>query len=217
MSHRDIGRHRPAGIAGSRERVIEMPTTSPVTGSIQHERHGSDTSEVAIHGRHPARRSWFWRHFAEMLGVMAIGMVASGYALVRAVGLTSWDTATIRYPTQCLLVMAAGMTVPMVAWMLYRGMGVRNTVEMAALMILRRPLPGPRVVRRHGERVVRCVLWLHRRRDARTDPIPQGGVCPSPLAGGGPQRVWSRTRRVRRRSCMGSRARGWSLYGPSAG
>jgi hypothetical protein len=32
--------------------------------------------------------------------------------------------------------MAAGMTVPMVAWMLYRGMGVRNTVEMAALMIV---------------------------------------------------------------------------------
>jgi len=32
--------------------------------------------------------------------------------------------------------MAVGMTVPMVAWMLYRGMGVKNSYEMALAMIL---------------------------------------------------------------------------------
>jgi hypothetical protein len=71
-----------------------------------------------------------------MLAVMAVGMVASGYLLVRVVGLTSWDAATIQYPTQCLLVMAGGMSVPMVAWMRYRGMGARNAYEMAAVMVL---------------------------------------------------------------------------------
>ncbi|MGZ4427406.1 MAG: hypothetical protein ACXVEV_05465, partial [Nocardioidaceae bacterium] len=34
------------------------------------------------------------------------------------------------------VVMAAGMTIPMVAWMLYRGMGRKNTYEMAAVMIV---------------------------------------------------------------------------------
>jgi hypothetical protein len=32
--------------------------------------------------------------------------------------------------------MAAGMTIPMAAWMLYRGMGRKNTAEMAAAMVL---------------------------------------------------------------------------------
>lgn len=32
--------------------------------------------------------------------------------------------------------MAVGMTVPMAAWMLNRGMGQRNTLEMSAAMIL---------------------------------------------------------------------------------
>jgi hypothetical protein len=32
--------------------------------------------------------------------------------------------------------MAAGMTIPMMAWMLFRGMGRRNAYEMAAAMVL---------------------------------------------------------------------------------
>jgi hypothetical protein len=43
---------------------------------------------------------------------------------------------TTQYPTQALLAMAAGMTIPMVAWMLYRGMGRRNSYEMAAAMVI---------------------------------------------------------------------------------
>lgn len=80
--------------------------------------------------------SQFWRHFTQMLAVMVVGMVASGYILLRVTGLTSWDKATILYPTQCLLVMAVGMSVPMVAWMLHRDMGRRNTSEMAAVMVV---------------------------------------------------------------------------------
>lgn len=43
---------------------------------------------------------------------------------------------TSQYPTQALLAMAFGMTVPMVAWMLFRGMGRRNAHEMALAMVL---------------------------------------------------------------------------------
>jgi hypothetical protein len=35
-----------------------------------------------------------------------------------------------------LLVIAAGMSVPMAAWMLHRGMGRRNSAEMAAAMVI---------------------------------------------------------------------------------
>ena len=71
-----------------------------------------------------------------MLAVMAAGMVATGAIFGFVVGLKSWDQVTLQYPTQALLAMAAGMTIPMVAWMLARGMGGRNAAEMAAAMVL---------------------------------------------------------------------------------
>jgi hypothetical protein len=43
---------------------------------------------------------------------------------------------TIQYPTQALMAMAAGMTIPMVAWMLSRGMGRKNSYEMALAMVV---------------------------------------------------------------------------------
>lgn len=82
------------------------------------------------------RRSPFWRHFLEMLAAMAVGMVATVAIFLSIVGLKTWDQVTIQYPTQALLAMAAGMSIPMVAWMLLRGMGRRNAYEMTAAMIL---------------------------------------------------------------------------------
>ena len=76
----------------------------------------------------------FWRHFLQMLAVMVGGMIASGAVLLTFVGAKTWDEVTTQYPTQALMVMAVGMTVPMAAWMLYRGMGWKNTYEMAAVM-----------------------------------------------------------------------------------
>ena len=78
----------------------------------------------------------FWRHFLEMLAAMAVGMIATVAIFLSIVGLKTWDEVTIQYPTQALLAMAAGMSIPMAAWMLHRGMGRRNTYEMAAAMIL---------------------------------------------------------------------------------
>jgi hypothetical protein len=92
-------------------------------------RHASE----AHHRRHlPA----FWRHFLEMLAAMAVGMIATGAVFLSVVGLKTWEQVTVQYPTQALLAMAAGMTVPMVAWMLFRGMGRRNSYEMAAATVL---------------------------------------------------------------------------------
>lgn len=80
--------------------------------------------------------SAFWRHFLEMFAAMAAGMVATCAIFLSVVGLSSWDQVTVRYPAQALLAMAVGMTVPMVAWMAYRRMGWRNSVEMTAAMAL---------------------------------------------------------------------------------
>jgi hypothetical protein len=71
-----------------------------------------------------------------MLAVMAAGMLATGAIFLWIVGLQTWNEITIVYPTQALVSMAVGMTVPMVAWMLHKGMGVRNTFEMASAMFL---------------------------------------------------------------------------------
>ena len=78
----------------------------------------------------------FWRHFLEMLAAMAVGMIATGAVFLSVVGLKTWEQVTLQYPTQILLAMAVGMTVPMVAWMLFRGMGWRNSYEMAAATVL---------------------------------------------------------------------------------
>ncbi len=77
-----------------------------------------------------------WRHFLEMVATMVAGMIATGAIFVSIVGVKSWDQVTTQYPTQALLAMAVGMTVPMVGWMLYRGMGRKNSYEMAAAMVL---------------------------------------------------------------------------------
>jgi hypothetical protein len=70
-----------------------------------------------------------------MLAAMTLGMIAAGAVFITVVGLKSWEEVTTQYPTQSLLAMAVGMTVPMAAWMLYRGMGWRNSLEMAAVMV----------------------------------------------------------------------------------
>ena len=80
--------------------------------------------------------SHFWKHYLQMAAVMGIGMFVAGAILTFVVGLKSWDEVTIQYPNQALLAMVAGMSIPMVAWMLFRGMGRRNSYEMALAMIL---------------------------------------------------------------------------------
>lgn len=91
-------------------------------------------THTLLAGKH--HLSPFWRHFLQMLAVMIGGMVASAALFLAIVGLSTWDEVTIQYGTQALIVMAVGMTVPMAAWMLYRGMGWKNSYEMAAVMAI---------------------------------------------------------------------------------
>jgi hypothetical protein len=86
--------------------------------------------------QHKRRISPFWRHFREMFAAMAVGMIATVAIFEFIVGLKTWEQVTTLYPTQALLAMAAGMSIPMVAWMLFRGMGWKNSYEMAAAMVL---------------------------------------------------------------------------------
>ncbi len=85
---------------------------------------------------HKRHLSPFWRHFLGMLAAMVVGMIATGAVFLSVVGLKTWDQVTIEYPTQALVAMAGGMSIPMVGWMLYRGMGWKNSYEMAAAMVL---------------------------------------------------------------------------------
>ena len=89
---------------------------------------------VAI--RRKVRISPFWLHFLEMFAAMWIGMAAGRPVILAITGLSSTDQAYRLYPWQSVLSMALSMTVPMVAWMLFRGHGWRNSAEMAAAMLV---------------------------------------------------------------------------------
>jgi hypothetical protein len=77
----------------------------------------------------------FVRHYAEMVGAMFLGMAILALparALLAAAG-TSWSELGNE---AMFLGMAVEMTVPMVAWMRFRGHGWRASNEMAAAMLL---------------------------------------------------------------------------------
>jgi hypothetical protein len=94
------------------------------------EGHGSAVGHRKHHLSH------FWKHYLQMAAVMGVGRFVAGAILTFVVGLKSWDEVTIQYPNQALLAMVAGMSIPMVAWMRFRGMGWRNSYEMALAMVL---------------------------------------------------------------------------------
>jgi hypothetical protein len=75
----------------------------------------------------------FARHYVEMVLAMFAGMLVLGMPAAWAVGL---DTAGTDRPALRLFGMALTMTVPMVAWMRYRGHGWRPCNEMSAAMLL---------------------------------------------------------------------------------
>jgi hypothetical protein len=97
------------------------------------------TPKAAAPGHHVAgqrrSRGRFGRHLLEMIAAMMAGMFAGAAIFLAIVGVT-WDEALVRYPAQSLLVVAAGMTVPMMAWMRYRGHSWHNCAEMAAAMVV---------------------------------------------------------------------------------
>lgn len=86
--------------------------------------------------RHKVRISPFWRHFLEMFAAMWIGMAVGRPVFLAITGLSSTAQASRLYPAQSVLSMGLSMTLPMVAWMLFRGHGWRNSTEMSAAMLV---------------------------------------------------------------------------------
>ena len=80
----------------------------------------------------------FVRHYVEMVAVMFAGMVVLGAPAGWALHAlrSSWSELTDTAPALMLALMATTMTVPMVAWMRYRGHGWRANTEMAAAMVV---------------------------------------------------------------------------------
>jgi flagellar biosynthetic protein FliP len=75
----------------------------------------------------------FLRHYVEMVVAMMLGMLVLGGAADVALGAGSWHDDA---PALMLLSMAFTMTVPMVAWMRYRGHGWGASWEMTASMFV---------------------------------------------------------------------------------
>jgi cytochrome bd-type quinol oxidase subunit 2 len=108
--------------------------SDPISGHDPVQPVGHYHGSADLHHKH--HLSHFWRHYLQMAAVMVVGMIATGAIFLAIVGLKTWDEVTSQYPTQALVAMAAGMSIPMVAWMLHRRMGRRNSYEMALAMVL---------------------------------------------------------------------------------
>jgi hypothetical protein len=86
----------------------------------------------------------FLRHLGEMILAMLVGMVAGAAVFVLIFSTVLASTVSGMPQVEVLnqfavlicLVMALGMTMPMVAWMRFRGMEWRPTLEMAAAMAI---------------------------------------------------------------------------------
>jgi len=80
----------------------------------------------------------FVRHYIEMVVVMFAGMIVLGLPGEAALQALGSGTSVLRHeaPSLVFLGMAATMTIPMVAWMRYRGHRWQATLEMAASMII---------------------------------------------------------------------------------
>ena len=80
----------------------------------------------------------FIRHYAEMVAAMFVGMFALGMPLAALLALVGIEASTWRTdaPELMLLGMAFTMSVPMAAWMRYRGHGWAPVWEMTASMFV---------------------------------------------------------------------------------
>jgi hypothetical protein len=73
----------------------------------------------------------FLRHYAEMVLAMFLGMAVLGFPVDRVMDGLGADSDEFMF-----LGMATTMTLPMVAWMMYRGHGWRANAEMSASMFV---------------------------------------------------------------------------------
>jgi len=80
----------------------------------------------------------FVRHYVEMLVAMVLGMVVLGTPATLALSAAGTSMSELHndLPALMLFGMAVTMTIPMVAWMRYRGHGWPASAEMSAAMFI---------------------------------------------------------------------------------
>jgi hypothetical protein len=80
----------------------------------------------------------FVRHYLEMLVAMFLGMAVLGAPALALLSVAGVSSSELRSDAPALLLfgMAVTMTVPMVAWMRYRGHGWPASVDMTAAMFI---------------------------------------------------------------------------------
>jgi hypothetical protein len=80
----------------------------------------------------------FARHYLEMVAAMFLGMAVLWMPAREALAAAGMSSSELRNDAPALLLslMAVTMTVPMVAWMRYRGHGWRPSAEMSASMLV---------------------------------------------------------------------------------
>lgn len=113
-----------------------QPLTDSISASPQSTSPQEDSAGTRRRRGSPALN--FARHYAEMVVAMVLGMVVLGAPLAALLGMGGIDVSTWETdaPELLLLGMAFTMSVPMVAWMRYRGHGWAPAWEMTASMFL---------------------------------------------------------------------------------
>ncbi len=108
-----------------------------ISGSTPTANHAGSTAPAG-RARHASSVRRFLRHYMEMVVSMVLGMVVLGAPVAAALRLAGGRSEHLASdaPALMLLGMAISMTVPMVAWMRYRGHGWRASAEMSAAMFV---------------------------------------------------------------------------------
>lgn len=73
----------------------------------------------------------FALHYLEMCGVMCVGAIVLSVLFFGAAGLLGYTDLPNQAPALSVLVVAVNLSLPMAAWMRFRGMGWRPTLEMS--------------------------------------------------------------------------------------
>ena len=97
---------------------------------IAHRAHGrSPADHVGVHALQPVGR--FLLHLLEMCMVMCAGAIGLSVLFFGTAGLMGFTDLPARAPELSILVIALNLSFPMAAWMRFRGMAWRPTLEMS--------------------------------------------------------------------------------------
>ncbi|QWZ09020.1 hypothetical protein KRR39_04110 [Nocardioides panacis] len=103
--------------------------------SIQKLHHGTPARDgPAARVAYPVGR--FALHYVEMCGVMCVGAIVLSVLFFGAAGLLGFTDLPQQAPALSVLVIAINLSFPMAAWMRFRGMGWRPTLEMSGSTML---------------------------------------------------------------------------------